>query len=357
MAAKTKQHFVPQFYLRNFASDPDQKFVNLFSLGDQIFRKSIPLNSQNQESYFYSNDITIEDELSRFEGDWAATFRDIAAGKEITEDMRLKLCSFAAMQARRTKEGAKFLDEVLTAFKEHVVDPALIASGEITLETAKRTRVSLKKAALPSLKMAELLTPVLHDLHVKVIRPHPGGTFVTSDSPVVSFNQAFHGRALGGSDGFALKGLQMFFPVSPELGVLLYDPEYYRVGGRDSKVVHLSNPADTRLLNALQVLNCGNNIFFADANQEAEVRSLCREFANRRLDSKLTSSEEKLSVGDITERFDMIWMRSRDFPFRLNFSFCSVLTKHRGETETMAEIVERRPGYIDSLLQSPPVGP
>jgi len=86
--------------------------------------------------------------------------------------------------------------------------------------------------------------------------------FVTSDNPVVMYNQLFSFRKIGSNTGLAVKGLQIFFPLSPKKLVVLYDGDVYRVGNDSRHVVEVNSYKDIYNLNVLQVCSSEKNIYF-----------------------------------------------------------------------------------------------
>jgi hypothetical protein len=71
--------------------------------------------------------------------------------------------------------------------------------------------------ALRSIRMAIL------DLDLRLIVASKGRRFVTSDHPVVILNQAFFDLVRSPFiSGFAMKGVQFFLPLSPELLLLAF---------------------------------------------------------------------------------------------------------------------------------------
>jgi hypothetical protein len=134
----------------------------------------------------------------------------------------------------------------------------------------------------------------------------------------------------------------------------MYDREYYKVGSLKAGVVTLTQPEDTRQLNALQFLNCGENLYASTTPSESEIRSLESYFCGLRMDSRVEASEETLYVGDAVQRQKLIWTRSKDLRLKPRFSFCTMLNKHRGEHEQMDRIQERIPGMVDRLASAFP---
>lgn len=112
-----KQHYVPQFYLKNFSNDGK----NIYCYDKEEF-KSYPQSIKNiaQSKYFYGKDLTLEDNLSYLE--W---YSSLCINKLIkTRDYRLFFCKklkeifadfitfqfFRTLEVRKTYEEAKKLN-------------------------------------------------------------------------------------------------------------------------------------------------------------------------------------------------------------------------------------------------------
>ena len=88
MAEKKRQHYVPQFYMRNFVDEN-----NTFVVYHLLQKKSIgrvPYNSQCYKDYYYGADGLWEKRLGEMEADWGATFKAILSEKTLSaEDIQL----------------------------------------------------------------------------------------------------------------------------------------------------------------------------------------------------------------------------------------------------------------------------
>jgi hypothetical protein len=92
-----------------------------------------------------------------------------------------------------------------------------------------------------------------------------GCDLVTSDDPVVAHNQYCEGINYQGVTGWACRGLQVFWSISPKELIVLFDPVIYKMGRshRGEQVTLLSAGTDAEQLNALQILNAHHNVYFA----------------------------------------------------------------------------------------------
>jgi hypothetical protein len=85
--------------------------------------------------------------------------------------------------------------------------------------------------------------PLLLDLHNKLLINKTSVEFITSDHPIVMYNQLLTFRTFGSNCGVACKGLQIFYPLDPKKVLMLYDGQIYRVGSKRI-AIDITNPQD-----------------------------------------------------------------------------------------------------------------
>jgi hypothetical protein len=130
-------------------------------------------------------------------------------------------------------------------------------------------RITLKSAAQYGLDIATPLYPLIMDLKWKLLRATGIQEFITSDNPVVFYNQLFSFQKNGGKTGLASKGLEIFFPISPRHLILLYDDNVYKVGARKVNVINIDNSSDMAQINRLQYVSALENIYFSNQKHPA----------------------------------------------------------------------------------------
>jgi len=152
-------------------------------------------------------------------------------------------------------------------FMKHISGPMAKKEG-IDLNKIK---IGLKNTAQYSLSLIAQNYHLLFDLAYKLLKNCTDVEFVTSDNPVVLYNQFMTFRKHGSNTGFACKGLEIFFPISPKYVILLYDPKVYRVGSDRKIAIEVTNVKDIYELNTLQVCSCSENIYFLDQSLNCEA--------------------------------------------------------------------------------------
>ncbi len=101
-----RQHYIPQFILKNFCDDQNKKRLFFFEVGKQEYSSKF-VSDIFMEKYFYStaeNSVEIEDSLAKFEAEIAPIFKKFIQDDEIeltfTEDEKLRI--FLSLLAFRT---------------------------------------------------------------------------------------------------------------------------------------------------------------------------------------------------------------------------------------------------------------
>lgn len=98
----------------------------------------------------------------------------------------------------------------------------------------------------------------------KLLKNSTNVEFITSDNPVVFYNEFIDFRRHDSNTGFASKGLQIFFPIDPNNIILLYDHNVYRVGKDKKDFIEITDPRDIHEINTLRGCSYLENIYFLD---------------------------------------------------------------------------------------------
>ena len=286
------QHFNPQFYLRNFATDENGRSIHLYNIARDrsIFGASIA--GQCSRPYFYGKDGRSESGLAMLEDAAAPMFRRMITERKLPPRHSPEhgpLGQFIAVQHGRTQARETEINEMADKFGKHVlrkhVEPDLA-------EYLDNVRISITNAATWNVHVAAVRAPVLFDLEYQLLVAPPGSFYMAGDNPVVFLNQYIdrgdqrHVRAVAtatalGSRGFASRGLQISFPISPQLALFLYDRDIYKVGPVGRGAIDISKE-DVDHLNALQYINSHNNVYFAGDGQAEYVKRLARSREHQR---------------------------------------------------------------------------
>ena len=270
MATHRKHHYVSRFYLKNFAATGGRR-IHLFNIpsGRNVLNAS--LRDQCYGSRFYGNDPSTEQGLADLEEATAAVIRDILRTERLpkngSED-RCTLIAFIVTQHARTQMSAATTDAMTDGMLKaaHREDPRF---KDFDLE---KLRFHFKNSVLLPLTVAARDYPLTLDLHLRLLVHHTATQFITSDNPVVLHNTHCQEIRTRGCIGWGCAGLEVFFPLSPEVSLYAFDAAIYKVANRRSRVYRVT-PRDTRKLNRLQWLNALQNVFYAGDEYSSVLES------------------------------------------------------------------------------------
>lgn len=299
-----RQHYVPQMILRNFSRDSATTSLLVLASGRRV--ATAPVNRQCYETYFYGEDQIMEKSFAAEEGKISRCLGDLSRAtlEGIPDSGMHDLRMFVHYQKARTRGAAEHLSKFAGAFAKSVIRGTLELNRdpEIRPEDLDTVEIGLKKAQNESLWFAAKTAPIMQDMAVKFIMTDRTPGFVIADHPVVACNQfAEHHPRLKHyptNTGLAVKGLQLFMPLSPSVALALYDPKTYEYGGK-SRVCR-AGPKDVQFLNEMQAVNAYECIFF---NQDrADEATLERLATARSMHPSLYTKD--VSESDFIERKD-----------------------------------------------------
>lgn len=273
---KKNQHYIPKFYLRNFSYKNFGKQIGVYNLENKLYIAKAALKDQGSKNFFYGIDGYIEDGLSDIEGKLATVIRHIIDRKNVPPrgslDHRLLLIFVTLTDLRNPikidgmKAGFEEMRKMLldahpdTDVKKFVPEPSH--------EEMVRMHLSY------SVEMAEMMS----DLDCKIFINGTSNPFITSNFPVVKYNQFLEMKKWRFSKcGYGLVGLQMFIPVNHEITLVFYDPAIYKLGDKKKSFYTITNEKDVDEINKLQFLNCLDTIFFDERATESYIRKLAHQ--------------------------------------------------------------------------------
>lgn len=285
---KRNQHYIPKFYLRNFSYNGNKKEIGIFNLKNDYFFGKAKLKSQGSKNYFYGNDGIIEEGLSKIESSLAESINNIVKSKILPTKYSLghiKLLTFVGLT--------------------HLRNPVFIQDLKNTSETIDNRRLELDPNASTknidsdvshddlikqALSFLENVINSMSDLDYKILINKTINPFISSDFPIVKYNQFFEEKKWKyGKTGFQNIGLQIFIPINAEITIVLYDSQIYKVGYKKRHIFDITNPQDVDKFNILQFLNCYETVFFDEKAKEHYIRRLLKESKRYKRANQTTS--------------------------------------------------------------------
>jgi len=220
-----KQHYVPQFFLKNFGYNEKGKFcINVFDI-ECIKSFTSNVDSVACENNFYRFDQAkkFEKLLSKFESEFSLAINEIIKKrntKNLSKETKTTLSKFIAIQLNRTPalriNYQQTLEKIYTILlKAH--GQKTDAVPEIAAEKAKEYQTD------NIMKIANAIYPLILDLKWCLIINKTALPFWTSDNPIFFVNQLPSPSGLSNC-GLACVGIEVHFPISSDLSLILLDP-------------------------------------------------------------------------------------------------------------------------------------
>ena len=322
MAENKKHHYVPRFYLKLFSENG--RSINLFNLRIQRFVLDGALKNQCYRDYFYGKDPQIEKALSLVEGQISQIFNKVQSNNILPKrgsPDHITLLMYILIQHARTAYSAEMYDEQTDKIIKHLVAPEL-EDTNYSSEQIASVRVTLKNPARFALSVAAPHYPLLVDLKLKLIRATGAHGFITSDNPVVFYNQFLSFRKLVSNTGLASKGLLIFLPINPKQLIILYDEAVYGVGSKKCDVINVSDPRDVEQINRLQFVSALENIYYFDKSFPAFQEFKASERYRRTQKSRMQVFQN-VRTGE--QRQDLIMISGEDIEIGLTLQFLRII--------------------------------
>ena len=353
MVEYKNQHYVPEFYLRGFANEDER--IQLYNTEARMeFDESI--SDVCSRDYFYSKDknVEVETTLSKIEGtlvEGLGSIVDAEAGRDssqVSSEQWFLVMSFLTLQDTRTARSQREIEGDSDFFFEKFVEWG-VESGELSediLERVKSDEVRLEWDQTPQ------LGPMLHQLHTGILLSDLEGVvlkndtdsdLITSDHPVVRHNPYFAGEGHPQVVGYQSRGLQIHCPLTPDLYLLLWDPECYEFEERNAGSMIIESDETIRELNRLQLVNCEDNVFYKNSGMEVELQTLHTELASE-------MSVDRVSRGEyIASESEGVFTHIDVPSYQPELSFISEIPDVEFEVERSAGLIETNEQAIEDV--------
>ena len=220
---------------------------------------------------------------------------------------------------RTLKAGNDIQDKIKSGTKE------LFSVMSKTNPKFKDVLAKLDNPVIEGLVMAEKGLPLLEYLDCKILINQTTIPFITSDNPVAKYNQFVEVKNVQGGIGWAVKGFQIFFPLSPGVMLVLFDRFVYNYGTKKQLQILLTSEEDINQLNVLQYFSCKSQLFFGNGISERSLKEIVKKNSSAKRVCRETtfSKERELPNG---EKSVQLLFTSIDPKIKLKLSF-STFTK------------------------------
>ena len=255
MQLTKRQHFVPNFYLLQWARDGSQVASH-----DLQEARSFMVSTEkvlNQRYYYEENredpDNRIEKMLSRMEGQWAPHFSRFAS---------IDLGSATSLSVVKTVQAATtiFTEEAATAIKtfaafQYLRVPGAVAQKRFELGAISNDDGAIDEALNPG-RFVESGYDYLNERFQSMkllIQISTTQDFLTSDWPCFDAKQSADAPVIGQEIGVNPE-VVAYVPLTPRIGAIMFPPSHLPDAHR-MPTVHISTAtdADVRNLNTLVI--------------------------------------------------------------------------------------------------------
>ena len=300
MSSKVKQHYVPQFYLRNFSRD--KKSIYCF---DKVNVKSDSQGIRNvaQEKYFYEfESLYLEDDFASLETEVSKYINNIVRIKKykILNNLkqRSKLALFMAAQLIRTLERRQLVELQVKALKNHFIETDVMNDTLSSFFDKFLQDASIKESHLKLIQemLPHLVKRFFFKKWVLLIDKTDVG-FLTSDNPIVMYNT----HNLEGLDN---ENNHVFFPLSPQLCICLLDPSNYK--NFKAKTQYSSEEIKRNILKA-------NGYKITNVKEVGCINALQAKYSTRHIFSQSNDFDEikkLIDEGEVLSGEDIVKLKS-----------------------------------------------
>ncbi len=289
---KTKQqHYVPQFYLRNFADAGGRLFAY-----DKSADKSFATNVRDVAGQRYFYDVseldhvtglsqTIEKHFQMIEGDAAPFFAGLldalAAGSftSISPEQRSHISFYLANQIVRTKEFRKQTVEIhLKAYHEILMRSVAVEPPEwkdvpFNVKLREGGEAAIHAETILDKDFVLKLADILHN-HIWIVGINRTPmSFYTSDHPIARHAHVEH--PFFGMSGYASRGIEVAYPLSPRFLLSMCERTFFAdFADKDGQTLDLAADDNITYYNAEQVFS-SDRFLYCERDDFAFAKRVC----------------------------------------------------------------------------------
>jgi hypothetical protein len=225
------QHYVPEFLLRNFRADKKDQIYVFDKNTERSFRtnvRNVAAESRFYDFEFEGKTLTLETALSQLESQARPLFQRILDDDSLAvlnaED-RVLLAVFFSIQLARTRwfrEHWPYLVMLLRdKVRSMVPSDEVLKSIEDTIRVPDQNQVSKEMAVFIMQASSELAIHFINKVWL-LLRTERKRPFLISDNPLALQNM--NNMRPFGNIGLAVRGIEIYFPLSPIRALALWCP-------------------------------------------------------------------------------------------------------------------------------------
>lgn len=265
---KKNQHYIPQFYLRNFSSN--DKNIGMYRFNGKLFVEKASIRSVAYRKYLYGEDGALENILSKLETNWSKIIKKIINDESImlSKSEYLILLQFIVVSEART---AKLAEDYSNFYNTLIgVNNELRIEHGITKKDIYNEAFNFMKNEPNAYAIYESIengSKYLYSLKPVLLINTTRYDFITCDNPIIKYNQLYMYRNYLNNYGWGTAGIQMFLIINPKIVLCLYDPFVYkcRKNNENIKIIAKNQVME---INKLAVNNAYESLFFNQIKRE-----------------------------------------------------------------------------------------
>jgi len=199
----------------------------------------------------------------------------------------LSLLSFVAITDLRSPVSLNAMNQMYNSMEASIneLDPSFLEKRPFP----KRNNEEIIEGLL---SMTSSVIDIISDLKIKLLINETKTPFISSDFPIVKYNQYLEGKTSSSKTGFGIKGLQIIFPINDKLSIILFDSSIYKVGNKRDNYLLIKSEKDVDSLNLLQFVNCLSTIYF---NEKVSKNYIVKIFERSKKFKKANQGKSELS--------------------------------------------------------------
>lgn len=281
MQSVKHQHYVPQFYLRNFCNEHGR--IHVYDKKSGKSYETAPRNVAGERYFYDCEDLAeilgdkqgVEKYLSAQEGLISGYLNKLVDRLRTNNyirlhpDTRTAIAAFSAFQLIRAKnarlESRQMSEQLVKFLSKHEDAGALIQEiKESTSEAEEKKAHCMRLLDLPFiLELAGIISG-----HIWIImKRHHGDSFWISDEPITKKeNKSSPYRS---NSGLASPGIEIHIPLSHDYLITCYEKNYFsNLKEMDGKVIDLASPQNIEYYRQFQVTSSSRFVYAKDSNFE-----------------------------------------------------------------------------------------
>lgn len=317
MAEHKNQHYVSQFYLKNFSLD--RKTIGTLILSSNKFIENAPIKNQCSKDNFYQ-DKNYEIALSELEADTSAIFDKIMTKETLSSKEKFIVRAFMLLQETRTKHSVDIVHKGINLMTDYLESLGISDEFKPTFEKFK---VNSSNAIEIMKTLFQTNMNNCADLMLKVIVNKTQIPFITCDDPLLTYNKHLE-RLNYHNYGTCSNGLILLLPISPTYALVLYDANTYKMGIRKQFYVPASNNKDIEEICLLTILHASQTIYIKKGSIDYGQLTRLTNNAARYIQSENMELE---SFSSDSDRSELLHSYSEHFHIGAQLSFLKELDK------------------------------